>query len=112
MSGGKSSLPVCLPVYEDVPLFTSAACIRSNPCKGCVRGEKWMRLNKGGDVYDVLSKDCQTMLFNDKPLCLAAEALKVGADYFRVSFMHKNIHRKTYEKFGIKLSVFKMLTVV
>ena len=103
----KSSLPVCLPVYEDVPLFTSAACIRSNPCKGCVRGEKWMRLSKGGDVYDVLSKDCQTMLFNDKPLCLAAEALKVGADYFRVSFMHKKYTPEDVRKIWNKVKHFQ-----
>ena len=103
----KSPLPVCLPVYEDVPLFTSAACIRSNPCKGCVRGEKWMRLSKGGDVYDVLSKDCQTMLFNDKPLCLAAEAPKVGADYFRVSFMHKKYTPEDVRKIWDKVKRFQ-----
>lgn len=64
-------------------------------------------MSKGGDVYDVLSKDCQTMLFNDKPLCLAAEAPKVGADYFRVSFMHKKYTPEDVRKIWDKVKRFQ-----
>ena len=85
----KASIPVVLPVYQDVPMFTSAACIRSNSCKICSRGEKWMRLTKEGKKYDVLSKNCQTMLFKNAPLCFNKEYKDVNADYYRIDFMYK-----------------------
>ncbi len=85
-----SSLPVCFDVYQDVPLFTSAACIRTNPCKVCPRGEKWIELLRGGKVYHALSKNCQTMMFAEEPLCFAKETVGIGADYYRVSFVYKN----------------------
>lgn len=78
-----------LPVYQDAPLFTSAACIRSNPCKVCPRGEKWIGLSRNGQRYEVLSKDCQTMLFAAEPLCFGAEAKDVAADFYRADFMYK-----------------------
>ncbi|MBO5443554.1 MAG: U32 family peptidase [Alphaproteobacteria bacterium] len=84
-----SVLPVCFDVYQDVPLFTSAACIRSNPCKSCPRGEKWIDLSKSGKAYQALSKNCQTMLFAGEPLCFAREAAAIKADYYRVSFVYK-----------------------
>ena len=86
---GVSSLPVCVTVWGDVPLFTSAACIRSNPCKSCPRGKKWLSLQKDGKRYDVLSKDCQTMLFAAEPLNDLSEARNIPADFYRVDFMYK-----------------------
>lgn len=85
----KSPLPIGMVVYQDVPLFTSADCIRSNSCKNCLRGEKWINLERGGKKYQALSKDCQVMLFAEKPLCLAAEARDAGASFYRVDFCYK-----------------------
>lgn len=85
----KSSLPMVMIVYQDVPLFTSADCIRSNSCKDCMQGEKWIDLSKDGQKYQALSKDCQVMLFADKPLSLAAEAKEIRADYYRIDFCYK-----------------------
>ncbi len=81
-----SPLPVVFDVFGDVPLFISAACIRGNACKNCTRGEKWLTLRKEGHVYRALSKNCQTMLFDDMPFCAASEAVEIGVDYLRVSF--------------------------
>ena len=85
----KSSLPLTMVVYQDVPLFTSADCIRSNPCKDCSRGEKWIPLERNGIKYQALSKNCQIMLFTDKPFCVAQEAEAVAADFYRVDFCYK-----------------------
>ncbi len=82
-------LPVCFDVYQDVPLFTSAACIRTNPCKSCPRGEKWIDLSRGGKSYQALSRNCQTMMFAEESLCFAKEAREVKVDYYRVSFVYK-----------------------
>lgn len=85
----KSPLPVAMVVYQDPALFTSAACIRSNPCKSCPRGEKWLKLSKDGLNYQALSRDCQTMLFGEQALCFATEAAQVSADFYRVDFVYK-----------------------
>lgn len=85
----KSSLPLGLVIYQDVPLFTSANCIRSNSCKDCLRGETWFNLERGDKKYRALSKDCQIMLFAEKPFCMAAEARLIETDFYRVDFCYK-----------------------
>ncbi len=85
----KSPLPTVMVLYQDVPLFTSAVCLRSNECQNCPRGEKWLTLKKGATTYQALSKDCHIMLFSEKPLCLAAEAPDVKPDYYRVDFCYR-----------------------
>ncbi len=83
-------LPVVMPIYQDAPLFTSAVCIRANPCKNCPQGEKWLKLRHDGKDYLALSKNCQTMLFAERPLCFAAEAAKVPAAFYRVDFVYRH----------------------
>ena len=80
-------LPVVLTVYEKVPLFISAGCIRDNPCKGCDRKRKWMNLQCEGRQYQVLSENCQTMVFDERPLCVAKEAVGIAADFYQAVFM-------------------------
>ena len=85
-----SPLPMVLPVYGDVPLFISADCIRSNACKDCPRGEKWLKLKRGGISYEALSRDCQIMLFDTRPLCFASEAKEIKAAAYRVDFCYRS----------------------
>jgi len=94
----KAAISVVLPVYQDVPMFTSAVCIRSNPCKICLRGEKWMQLSRNGKKYDVLSKNCQTMLFKNTPLSLKKEHREVRADYYRIDFMYKKYSKSDVQR--------------
>ncbi len=84
-----SPLPTVMVLYQDVPLFTSAVCLRSNDCQNCSQGEKWLTLKKGTTTYQALSKDCHIMLFSEKPLCLAAEREDIKPDYYRVDFCYK-----------------------
>lgn len=84
-----SPLPLVMPLYGDVPLFSSAVCIRENPCAGCPRGERRMKLQKDGKNYWVLSRDCQTFVFDNRPLCFAKEAPQVAADFYRVDFCYR-----------------------
>ncbi len=90
-----SPLPVVMPVFQDAPLFTSAVCIRANPCKGCPKGEKWLKLRREGKEYLALSKNCQTFLFSGRPLCFAAEAGQVGAAFYRVDFVFRRYSPST-----------------
>ena len=58
-----SPLPIAVVVYQDVPLFTSAVCIRDNACKDCSTKPLWIKLEKDGNKYEALSKDCSLMMF-------------------------------------------------
>lgn len=84
-----SPLPVVIPLYSDVPLFSSAVCIRSNSCSQCPKDTRWIKLRGEDHNYSALSMNCQTFVFDNRPLCFAAEALKVKADFYRVDFCYK-----------------------
>lgn len=84
-----SPLPVCMVVYQDVPLFISAGCVRTNSCKTCSKGEKWTTIAKDTKNYKVLSKDCQTMVFAERALCIALEAKEIKADFYRLDILYK-----------------------
>ena len=103
----KSSLPVVMCLYTDAPLFTSAGCIRSNPCQMCDAKEKWIELSKDGEKYSALSKNCQTMLFADKALCFASDAKNVHADYYRVDFVYKKYTAKQAKEIWEKVHNFE-----
>lgn len=91
-----SPLPVCMAVYQDVPLFISAGCVRTNSCRTCLKDEKWTVITKDNKNYDVLSKNCQTMVFAERALCLASEAKEIKADFYRLDILYK---KYTPEKF-------------
>lgn len=103
----KSQLPLCMVVYQDVPLFTSADCIRSNDCKNCPQGEKWLSLKRDGKYYQALSKDCQIMLFSENPYCLAQEAKNIQADFYRADFCYKKYTSDKVLKIFEKLTKFE-----
>ena len=81
-----ASLPVVCVIYQDVPLFTSAVCIRNNQCSVCDGKEKWIKLKKDGKNYMALSKDCQVMLFDEKAREIETS---VNADFYRMDFCYK-----------------------
>lgn len=85
----KAVLPTVAVVYQDVPLFTSAACIRDNDCAHCDRSKKWQTLEKDGNTYQALSENCQIMLFKAQPYCVAAELKKLPVAFRRIDFCYK-----------------------
>ena len=103
----KAVLPTVMPVYTDVPLFTSAVCIRDNACSACDRGKKSIPLQKDGAKYTAISQNCQTSVFADQPLCLAAEARSVRADFYRVDFCYKEYSAEQAAAIWNKIRDFK-----
>lgn len=85
----KSPLKTELIIYQDVPLFTSVGCIRDNDCKNCTRGEKWFEIERDGTKFSALSRNCQMMIFDSRPYCIADEAKNLTPDFFRMDFCHK-----------------------
>ncbi len=85
----EAPLPVEMVVYQDVPLFTSAVCIRQNSCRDCDRKDLWMDLQKDGVGYKVLSKNCETKVFSALPFAAAEQVKEIRADFYRADFCHK-----------------------
>ena len=70
-------------------MFTSAVCIRHNDCAHCTGAKKWINLSKDGQIFEALSVNCQTMLFNRKPFCLADQACDIKASFYELDFCYK-----------------------
>lgn len=85
----KSSLKTTLIIYQDVPLFTSVGCIRDNDCRTCNRQPQWFDLQRQGQKFKALSQNCQMMVFDDKPFCIADTARDLTPDFFRIDFLYR-----------------------
>ena len=46
-------------------------------------------MEQNGHKYKALSRDCQVMMFDAKPFCIAAEAKDLRPDYFRMDFCYR-----------------------
>ena len=103
----ESPLSVALVVYQDVPLFTSAVCIRENACKDCDRMPKILDLESEGQKYWAVSENCQLTLFNQKPFCIAAQAKEVRADFYRADFAVKKYSSEEVKNIMDKLMRFE-----
>ena len=103
-------LPTTLVVYQDVPLFISANCIRNNQCSQCHREDKWINLTKDGVKYQALSSDCQLMLFADKAYCISQIASKIKADFYRADFCYKKYSADKVFEIMNKLVNFKPIS--
>jgi len=78
----------CLVVYQDVPLFLSDNCVRQNACADCPRGLVTMPLENERGRFTLISKNCQTVVVRDTPLCLMPDATTIVAGWYRVDFCH------------------------
>ena len=106
----QAPLPMVLDIYADMPLFRSAACIRTNECKVCPRGIRWLNLRKEGREYEALSKDCQIMLFDKRPYCLSEYAQAINPAYYRVSFAYKKYTASQAAAIWSKMRKFESLS--
>ena len=84
-----SCLKTALIIYQDVPLFTSVGCIRDNDCKNCNQQPKWFDLERQNQKFKALSQNCQMMVFDDKPFCIANEARDLTPNFFRMDFLYR-----------------------
>ena len=84
-----ASLPMVLPVYTDPPLFISANCVRENMCQACDHQPKQSYIHAHGQTYLILSQDCQTTVYADKPLSFIEEARDIHPDFVRADFVGK-----------------------
>jgi len=105
-----SFLKTSLIVYQDVPLFTSAVCIRENDCKNCKGGEKWLELKKDGNTFEALCVPCQTMLFDKLPFCCVGSAKDIKTTYYQMDFCYKPYTAQKVKEIAEKIFQFKDIT--
>ncbi len=103
----KSQIKTSVVIYQNVPLFNSVGCIRDNDCKNCEQGEKWFDLAKDGKKFKALSRDCQMMIFDDRPYCIASEAAKINADFLRMDFCYMPYSAENVKSITDKLMCFE-----
>ncbi len=84
----ESALPVVAVVYQDVPLFTSANCIK-NACATCNKGACVMPLKNGGQTYFAAIKNCQLTLYANDAFYMGNARQKIAADFYRVDFVNR-----------------------
>ena len=83
-----SALPMTMVVYQDVPLFTSANCIK-NACKTCDKSACVLPLKNGGQTYFAAIKNCQLTLYSEHAFYVGAEKEKVATEFCRVDFVNR-----------------------
>jgi len=90
----KSALPTTLVVYQDVPLFTSANCIK-NTCKTCAQAACILPLKNGGQNYFASVQNCQLTLYSEHAFYVGKEREKIATDFYRVDFVNRPYMPKT-----------------
>lgn len=81
------NIVVCL--YQDPALFISANCVRQNDCRACNRKTLHAQISNGKNKYELISKNCETVVVPQTPLCWSDEAPTINAAAYRVDFCHK-----------------------
>ena len=103
----KSKINTQIVIYQDVPLFTSVGCIRDNDCSNCKRQPLWFDLERDGHKFKTLSDNCQMMVFDDKPYCVAEQAQDIATDYLRMDFIYRPYTPKKVKQTVDKLIQYK-----
>lgn len=105
-----SFLDTSLIIYQDVPLFTSAVCIKKTDCAHCSKKTEWRTLHLQKNTYEALSVPCQTMLFKKEPLCLASVSKDINATLYQMDFCYKPYTSKEVYEMTRRLMNFEDIT--
>ena len=97
-----SALPMTMVVYQDVPLFTSANCIK-NACKTCDQSACVLPLKNGGQTYFAAIKNCQLTLYSEHAFYVGEDRGKVVADFYRVDFVNRPYTSKKVKELWQKI---------
>lgn len=76
-------------VYQDVPLFISANCVRKNTCLECTHKPLTELVKNGKDSFLMISKDCQTVLMRQTPYYIGSDVKDILPTYYRLDFCYK-----------------------
>lgn len=78
-----------LVLYQDVPLFLSANCVRENDCRTCMREHLETEIKNARGRYLLISEKCQTVVTDRRATALPAKALNLPVGLFRIDFCYR-----------------------
>ena len=70
----------------------------------------WFDLSRQGQKFKALSKNCQMMVFDERPYCIAADVFDLTPDFFRMDFVYKQYDAENVAKIATKLRHFTDVT--
>ncbi len=105
-----SPIATSLVVYQDVPLFTSAVCIKNTDCNHCTGVKEWLTFKKDGHIFETLSEPCQTMLFDKFPLSIVKGAVRLKPSFYQMDFCFKPYTPESVKSIADKLMHFEDVT--
>lgn len=76
-------------VYQDVPLFLSANCVRTNECAICDRRLHEETITNKTGTFHLISKNCQTVVTDRRSFSLASVYKAIPAGAYRLDFCYK-----------------------
>ena len=82
-----SPIPLTTVVYQDIPLFSGAHCLRKT-CAGCPGKPFSQILKKGTATYHVFTKNCQVTVYNEQVFYLK-DYFKIPSDFYRIDFINR-----------------------
>ena len=85
----KSPISTVTIVYQDIPLFQSANCIKNN-CKNCQKQTCFIPIKKATDSYWAKIKDCALTLISSKPFYMGKLREQLQSDFYRIDFVHQH----------------------
>ena len=85
----KSPLAVTAVVYQDIPLFTSANCIKNN-CAHCNKQACTLPIQKGKSAYFAQIKNCTLTLIDNQPFDMGKPREQIPADFYRIDFINRS----------------------
>ena len=86
----QKSQQTALILYQDVPLFLSANCVRGNDCAHCDKTRLEQEITNGKGRYRLISDHCQTTLTDIRPFTLPPIAQTLPVGFFRIDFVNRH----------------------
>ena len=78
-----------LVLYQDIPLFISANCVRENDCSVCTRKPLVEEIKSNKDLFLLCSKNCETYVMKKTPFYIGADVKNISVDFYRLDFCHR-----------------------
>ncbi|MDY6408167.1 MAG: U32 family peptidase [Pseudomonadota bacterium] len=86
----EKSSRTALILYQDVPLFLSANCVRENECQKCDKNRLEQEITNGKGRFRLISQNCQTTVTDMRPFALPPEAQRLPVGAFRIDFVNRH----------------------
>lgn len=87
-----------LVIYQDIPLFLSANCVRENECHDCNHQKMTLPLSNGKDKFELVSKDCLTTVVKETPFYIAPLVQDIPVDTLRLDFCVRTYTTETISR--------------